>query len=202
MACSKIFSGELPELSDEIIQYFRNDFSTLHSCILVNRLWCRLAIPILWENPFSIISRDNYYCLEDHKIRFIDIYLHNLNDEEKIKLNEYGINFSFLSNTLFNYPNFIKHLKINEFIYAVEEWIKATVKIEVIQNSDSVRFIYKSLLKIFTENEANLYTLEINNHYNHSYDAVSELISQNLNLLLNSNCSNTLETITFHCIDF
>src|SRR6266496_58802 len=174
MTCSKLFL-DLPELINEIIQYFRNDFSTLHSCILVNRLWCRLTIPILWENPFSIIpiipcGGKNY------KIRFIEIYLHNLNDEEKIKLNEYGINLSFLSNTLFNYPNFIKHLKINEFIYAVEEWIKATVKIEVIQNSDSVRFIYKSLLKIFTENEANLYTLEINNHYNHSYDAVSELI--------------------------
>jgi hypothetical protein len=44
MTCSKIFSGDIPELTNEIIQYFRNDFSTLHSCILVNRLWCRLAI--------------------------------------------------------------------------------------------------------------------------------------------------------------
>ncbi|PKK61532.1 hypothetical protein RhiirC2_856198 [Rhizophagus irregularis] len=31
MACSKIFSGELPELLSDIMQYFRNDFSTLHS---------------------------------------------------------------------------------------------------------------------------------------------------------------------------
>uniref|UniRef100_U9T5P7 F-box domain-containing protein n=1 Tax=Rhizophagus irregularis (strain DAOM 181602 / DAOM 197198 / MUCL 43194) TaxID=747089 RepID=U9T5P7_RHIID len=50
MSCSKIFSGDLPELIYEIIKYFQNDFSTLHSCILVNRLWCRLAIPLLWEN--------------------------------------------------------------------------------------------------------------------------------------------------------
>src|SRR6266542_6792299 len=50
MTCSKIFSGELSELIDEIIQNFRNDISTLYSCIFFNRLWCRLAIPILWED--------------------------------------------------------------------------------------------------------------------------------------------------------
>uniref|UniRef100_U9UPC9 F-box domain-containing protein n=1 Tax=Rhizophagus irregularis (strain DAOM 181602 / DAOM 197198 / MUCL 43194) TaxID=747089 RepID=U9UPC9_RHIID len=54
MACLKIFSGDLPELTNEIIKYFHDDYITLHSCILVNRLWCRLAIPLLWENPFSI----------------------------------------------------------------------------------------------------------------------------------------------------
>ena len=43
MTCSKIFSGDLPELTNEIIQYFKNDNKTLYSCILVNRLWCRLA---------------------------------------------------------------------------------------------------------------------------------------------------------------
>jgi hypothetical protein len=54
MSCSKIFSGDLPELTYEVIKYFRNDFSTLYSCVSVNRLWCRLAIPLLWENPFTI----------------------------------------------------------------------------------------------------------------------------------------------------
>ena len=58
MACSKLFSGDLPELINEIIQYFRHDFPTLHSCILVNKLWCRLTIPILWEDPFSIITEN------------------------------------------------------------------------------------------------------------------------------------------------
>src|SRR5438270_8486132 len=107
MACSKIFSGDLPELINEIIQYFRNDFPTLHSCILVNKLWCRLIIPILWEDPLSIktINTENY--------NFVDIYLHNLNKGDKEKLVEYGINVDlFPSNTLFNYPSFIKHLNI------------------------------------------------------------------------------------------
>jgi hypothetical protein len=75
MACTKIFLGDLAEIISEIIQYFRNDISTLHSCILVNRLWCRLAIPLLWEDPFSLIYPKNYH--------YIEVYLHNLNDVDK-----------------------------------------------------------------------------------------------------------------------
>ena len=69
MSCSKIFSGDLPELIYEIIKYFKNDFSTLHSCILINKLWCRLAIPLLWEDPFSIPNQ--YY-------HYIEIYLRHI----------------------------------------------------------------------------------------------------------------------------
>ncbi|CAB4433258.1 unnamed protein product [Rhizophagus irregularis] len=38
MSCSKIFSGELPELTYEFIKYFQNDYSTLYSCILVPQI--------------------------------------------------------------------------------------------------------------------------------------------------------------------
>ncbi|RIA78781.1 hypothetical protein C1645_842341 [Glomus cerebriforme] len=74
MACSKLFSGDLPELLNEIIQYFQNDYKTLYSCLLVNRLLCRLIIPLLWEDPFTAVV---------HKFRFqnyhfIEIYLNNL----------------------------------------------------------------------------------------------------------------------------
>src|ERR1700743_3446532 len=102
MACSKLFSGDLPELINEVIQYFHHDYKTLHSCILVNRLWCRLTIPLLWEDPFSIKLPKNYY--------FINIYLYNLSDDDKIKLNNYKINDDLftLNNTLFNYPSFIQ----------------------------------------------------------------------------------------------
>ncbi|CAB5209441.1 unnamed protein product [Rhizophagus irregularis] len=115
MACSKIFSGDLPELTNEIIQHFRKDTSTLHSCILVNRFWCRLAIPILWEDPFTISNR-NYRCIE--------IYLHFLNEDSKAKFNEYGINNNLVpKNTLFNYPNFIKYLTITGIHFSVEKWV-------------------------------------------------------------------------------
>ena len=80
MVCSKLFSGDLPEISSDIIKYLRNDLNTLYSLALVNRFWCQLAIPLIWEDPFSI---------EYHKktFHFLDIYFLFLNDNDKFKLN-------------------------------------------------------------------------------------------------------------------
>src|SRR6185437_11324472 len=95
-----------------------HDYKTLHSCILVNRLWCRLAIPLLWEDPFSIKVSKNHH--------FIEIYLHNLNDDDKTKLKEYGINnYLIPSTTLFNYISFIKYFNSRKILNASESWVSA-----------------------------------------------------------------------------
>src|SRR5437764_12956869 len=104
MACSKLFSGDLPEISSHIIQNLRNNFSTLYSLALVNRFWCRLAIPLLWEDPFSIKYRDNL------SFHFLDTYFLFLieNDKNEVKeiiFYEFGSN---LQKPLFNYPSLIK----------------------------------------------------------------------------------------------
>ena len=70
MACSKLFSGDLPEISSYIIQNLRNDVNTLYSLVLVNRFWCRLAIPLLWEDPFSIKYQED-------SSHFIDTYFYS-----------------------------------------------------------------------------------------------------------------------------
>src|SRR5688572_7420517 len=161
MTCSKIFSGDLPELISEIIQYFRKDFITLHSCALVNKLWCHLAIPLLWEDPFSIPTK-NYH--------FIAIYLHNLNEDDKTKLNEYGINDNlFASSTLFNYPRFIKYLDITwRIFHCIRAWASTSTTVSY----QCLRFIYKALLKTFIENEACLHTLIISDS---DYDYLNDL---------------------------
>ncbi|GBC45026.2 hypothetical protein GLOIN_2v1772582 [Rhizophagus irregularis DAOM 181602=DAOM 197198] len=86
MACSKIFSeGGLSELLSDIMQYFRNDFSTLHS--------------------YTLIISD-----------------------------------------------------------CIEKWVAAAVNTH---NSDFVKFIHKSLIKIFIENKAKLYIF--NGIYHNKY---------------------------------
>jgi hypothetical protein len=188
MACSKIFSGDLPELISEIIQYFQNDYKTLHSCSLVNRLWCHLAIPLLWEDPFSIptISARSY--------NFIGIYLHNLNDNDKKKLNEYGINYNLLpSNTLFNYPRFIKCLNLDKINLSVEKWV--TNRALITKNRPAISaicFVFKLLFKTFTEdeNKVNLHTFEFEIKtytFNENFNIIYELILQNPNFLRNIN---------------
>ncbi|RGB29600.1 hypothetical protein C1646_766408 [Rhizophagus diaphanus] len=180
MSCSKLFSGDLPELTYEVIKYLQNDHSTLHSCILVNRFWCRLTIPLLWENPFSISTR---------KYKFIiDIYLHN----SKTKLNVYNINNNLLpsNSTLFNHLNFLKYLNTFEFITSVNEWKILTLKNKHLNSS--ISDICLLLFKMFIENEVNLHTLEIENSLANEYSS---------RYLEYYNFSNTLNTIIFYFID-
>ncbi|PKK67654.1 hypothetical protein RhiirC2_852007 [Rhizophagus irregularis] len=181
MTCSKIFSGDLPELTNEIIQYFRKDSSTLYSCILVNRLWCRLAIPILWEDPFSIPTQ-HYHCIKT--------YLCFLNEDDKAKFNEYGINDNlFVSNTLFNYPSFIKYLDASTIYNSIQNWIITLVdKCNHKLRNKLGNLVYRSLLELFIENEGYLYFLNVvlSTSYLHKYfDDNLDLILQNPNLTYN-----------------
>ncbi|PKY50976.1 hypothetical protein RhiirA4_467766 [Rhizophagus irregularis] len=194
MACLKVFSGDLPELTNEIIKYFHDDYITLHSCILVNRLWCRLAIPLLWENPFSIQFPKNYH--------FIEIYLHNLNDNDKTKLNEYGINNDLIpSNTLFNYSSFIQHLDTSNIISSIESWGEA-VRTSTTQISNFIKFIYRSLFQIFIENEVNLHSLEVVSSSSQESKYFDDILKLNPNFFRNIKILNledsfiTAETLT------
>ncbi|PKY25071.1 hypothetical protein RhiirB3_439863 [Rhizophagus irregularis] len=200
MTCSKIFSGDLPaELTYEVIKYFQNDdYSTLHSCLLVNRLWCRLAIPLLWENPFSI-NTGNY--------NFIEIYLHNLNDDDfNTKLNEHNIvNNSLLSNLLFNYPKFLKYLNIRKFILSVNKWLESAIITSNTTNRSNFKVlidICATIFKIFIENKVNLHVLEIENlsdYYHKCFVNILKLILKNTEFIHNIrninlfNVSNTLD---------
>jgi hypothetical protein len=183
MACTKIFSGDLPEITSEIIQYFRDDFSTLHSCILVNRLWCRIAIPLLWEDPFSLKYPKNY--------RYIEVYLHNLNNDDKSQLNEYGISNDILpSNILFNYPGFIQHLDTRKISDSIEKWV-ATIKIFNYSKRTNYKILillYRLLFRTFIEKEVNVHTLEVtmlsDDDYEYFNDA-TKFITQNPNLICN-----------------
>ena len=38
---------------NEIFEYFDKDKITLHSCLLVNRLWCKIIIRILWTSVWN-----------------------------------------------------------------------------------------------------------------------------------------------------
>jgi hypothetical protein len=112
--------GDLPEIIYEILQYLHDDYSTLYSCILVNRIWCRLSIPLLWRDPFSISKYKKHL-----KYHFIDFYLYYLGEADK---NIFKVVFEidridFISSPLFNYPNFIKSLSTYKLDLIVSDWI-------------------------------------------------------------------------------
>src|SRR5688572_16916456 len=47
----------LAELVPQVLEHLDGQHHVLYRCLLVNRLWCREAIPVLWRNPFSVESK-------------------------------------------------------------------------------------------------------------------------------------------------
>src|SRR6266511_1077796 len=184
MACSKVFSGDLPEITNYIIQYLRKDLKTLHSCTLVNRHLCRITIPMLWEDPFSVKCHDGY----PYNFNFFDIYLSFFNENDQTKLKDFGItiNSPSFKKPLFNYPSFIKTLntyrvelhtinwmnhldilpvanicssnqvKSNKITFCLEE-----IKLKTNLSKKTMHFICISLFKLFMNNNASLNNLYI-----------------------------------------
>src|SRR5688572_16642873 len=89
---------------NDIFEYLIDDMKTLHSCILVNRLWCTVSVRFFWieiRNYYSIIA-----CLP--------------NDSKEL-LCEIGFNYliSTLKPPIFNYPSFCKILSIDKIYYNI-----------------------------------------------------------------------------------
>ncbi|CAB4445550.1 unnamed protein product [Rhizophagus irregularis] len=96
----------LPNLATEtIVQIFKDlDFHSLHSCALVNRYLCQVAIPMLWMEPFENIYKEtipltggrslkNMYLTKSIKklSLLVDTYINCLPEESKFKLTNAGI---------------------------------------------------------------------------------------------------------------
>src|SRR6266536_605332 len=85
---------------------------TLYSCLLVNKTWCEIIIPILWKDPWKFLKKDLGH---RKKKLLLNVLLFHLSDELRNDLNQH---FSFLTNSyqkpLFDYISFCRHLNLNE----------------------------------------------------------------------------------------
>ncbi|RIB03932.1 hypothetical protein C2G38_727729 [Gigaspora rosea] len=144
---SKILTGDMLELMENILNILDNEIYSLHSCALVSRYWCKLSIPLLWQNPFSI----------DQSPSFISQYFSSLDENEQIILKVYGINIKF-PNTLFNYAKFLKFLDLSRLEDKVTNWID----LQHVNMIHSLKcHIINFLFKLFIENGANLHKLDL-----------------------------------------
>src|ERR1043165_4573014 len=102
--------AQLPaDCLNEIFEYLENDKITLRSCLLVNRLWCEVAVRILWRNTWNY-STMNFRTL-----------IACLPNESKEILHENGIIISAPTSKppMFNYAAFCKTLSINRVNYII-----------------------------------------------------------------------------------
>ena len=115
----------------EILEYLENDTSSLHSCILVNRLWCFFATRILWRRPFENVYPDKY------GLSAIGTYISCLSDEEKQFFINYDVDVSFLVQPLLDYPRYLQRFDCEHFILSVRAWLNS-VMIDDIPDDDVV----------------------------------------------------------------
>ncbi|KAF0548939.1 hypothetical protein F8M41_025561 [Gigaspora margarita] len=155
---SKIFTGDMPELMEKILNYLNSEIysgiNSLFSCTLVNRYWCKMSIPILWQRPFTTYETPT----------FISAYFSSLDDNEKLILKEYGIMTDF-SNTLFQYERFLKVLDLSFLNHAVQEWIELQFPKFPNQQEDTTELnchIINLLFRILIEGGATLSILKLN----------------------------------------
>ncbi|CAG8765047.1 21688_t:CDS:1, partial [Racocetra persica] len=109
----------------EIFLYLKNDNDSLFNCLMVNRNWCRQAIPLLWRKPFRKHP--------DVTMPFLLIrtYLSCLSDSAKKRLSAAGCRHrALLSKPLFPYPLYLRELDFAELDYALDIWLSYGLEYE------------------------------------------------------------------------
>jgi hypothetical protein len=109
-----------------IFKEFIDDEKTLYSCLLVNKTFCEIIVPILWNNPWKFLR------LEKEKL-FLHTIISHLSKESRNSLSK-RIFYQY-KKPLFNYIKFCKHLnlciiqRIIDTIYVKNETLNIKNKI-------------------------------------------------------------------------
>ena len=112
---------------NEIFENLEKDKITLHSCLLVNRLWCEISVRILWRD----IWKYKYSVSDEHKPQVVSAILSTLiaclPSESKELLHENGI---FITTPTSNHCYLIMHHFAKFFqLMRLVEWLMKHLKI-------------------------------------------------------------------------
>ncbi|GBB84760.1 hypothetical protein RclHR1_11330001 [Rhizophagus clarus] len=132
---------------EEVLQNLIEDPGTLYSCILVNRNWCRVTIPILWSDPFNNIKRKN-----PNNANFsIRTFISCLEDSEKSSLtNEFIRIPNSWGETLFDYPKYLQTFKYDHFGKILEIFVRMNYKL-LIEVKTDLNKIYMIITSVIME---------------------------------------------------
>src|SRR4051812_43171181 len=89
-----------------VFEEFQDDEKTLISCLLVNKVFCELIIPILWKNPWKFLK------VEKVKILLNTIISH-LSNESRNNLSQHDLVIYSYQKPLFDYISFCRHLNLD-----------------------------------------------------------------------------------------
>lgn len=139
---------------------FNNKKSYLYNCALVNRTWCLLTVPNIWDKPFNVNIKKNFQIKCEKYDKFnniIEIYTRLLDENTKLQL---GL-FNRTEKLLFNYCEFMKEFDYSGLFITVINWtankyfinenkkLNQTREIEINEKS---YYLTCELLKLFVKN--------------------------------------------------
>ncbi|RIA98274.1 hypothetical protein C1645_750453 [Glomus cerebriforme] len=141
-----ILPSKLASLPLESLQKIFREFDekSLYSCILVNRTWCQIAVPLLWYSPFHFLRKnDNDISMVDYPTSqscssnfaaskvLIQTYLCCLPNSIKNLLVENGLTLppSIIQSSppLFRYNTYIRSISYSKIYHTITEWFEAEI---------------------------------------------------------------------------
>src|SRR5204863_1384149 len=94
---------------EEIFEYLENDKITLYSCLLVNRLWCKISVRILWRDIWNYNTL--IACLPNET-------------KEILFRNKIITSTLTLKSPIFNYASFCKSLSLSDVKYNIGKFLE------------------------------------------------------------------------------
>ncbi|GBC06956.1 hypothetical protein RclHR1_07160014 [Rhizophagus clarus] len=142
---------------NEIFEYLDEDKIALHSCLLVNRLWCKSAVRILWRNIWNFPYSRTYI-----PFAIISTLISCLPDESKDFLSKNGINISLpiTKPPLFKYASFIKILSFSELDNIIQHVLENKNFITSLSLDYNKHLIAQEIIKMFMSQTSSLKRLE------------------------------------------
>jgi hypothetical protein len=151
----------------------------LFSCLLVNRTWCGMIIPLLWKDPWRRLIIGNEKSL-------FNIIVSHLSDELRNNLSKI-LKISY-KRPLFNYISFCKSLNVSK----IEDIIYTSTDHDFRRGDDYLLY------------EEEIFKLFINNNMKYTSLYISKKIGYDTRFILNSGtkeCFSEIEFLTFRDID-
>ncbi|GBC05626.1 hypothetical protein RclHR1_06320004 [Rhizophagus clarus] len=164
-----------------IFEELKDDGNAPFSCLLVNKNWFNIIIPILWKNPWKNLKK---------KTILLKVIISHLSEESKNNLKSQNVLVSTTSyqKPLFDYISFCKHLNF-EAIFDI---------------ANSHDKIINEIIKLFINENRKFTHLYIPNQFNHKIHLIPgfEYCFSRLELLqcdIDNNNQNILEELAKIC---
>ncbi|GBC08760.1 hypothetical protein RclHR1_08360006 [Rhizophagus clarus] len=166
-------SNQLPaDCLSEIFNYLDGNKAALHSCLLVNRLWCEVSVRVLWRNIWDLKRNVSPSCRFGISSQILNTLINCLSNESKDLLYKNGaIPTPTSKSPLFNYASFCKVLSILDInlilddVFYDKKYFKSRKSITyTLLNNNNM--IAQEILKMFMKQS----TLKKLTYYSDFYD--------------------------------